>query len=1042
MGTISIGPPTGSQLKRYEQETQPFTQVPLDPRTEGSQNQAVITAEVSKQPSSVTGGGLPERERIPVVDAIGEGLDAALGPVARGFNEFVLTMPDALLNSAISGLESAGVVQPDTIDRDSLARLFNSGDYETQKVIIPYLLTKGTGDYVGPEDGAYEKYGRMAGQVVAGTVPITGVQQATANAGIKSGQLLRDATGKVSDKVRAAFLAGNVSAPAATAALETGYAAASGVGMQAEEDIFGTKTGIGGIVAPLSGPAIYYGGKALLTKAGNLSPIRWLTGQASEALDNRSIARGADPSGGKKGSQAQNEIEMAVQDAASSPDGFANVKRATEIEAELAPFTEKPPSLSPAEQTLDAPLLKSQERIEKSGDPDFTRTNLERKENVLRGIYRFVENKLTGSSTEDAPLYVFDSVSGKYTTLITKIDKQTGEVTDSLSQLANADTGAFVSINKAETGRNIRSSIVEAYDAVKKEGAQLANKLGINKNDKMAGLDATAEAKQAVKNKVMSKAGENALSYAGLPKLVRKFIESDLPRITFQDYKQYRDQVGGAIGEALAKGKMVDVRALAILSDQLDVLGKSYGKINEKFVDYQDWYSANVILPFERSGVVKVTARQGSKDKPTYLLPDEKVAEAFLKDTTTAKQFVEMYGDDVNKMEQIKNVVLDNIRTQYYKGERGFNIDGINKYLNQNRDVLNELGILEGLQNSSKMISDLTARNATLANRRKVINSNLTMKALLKATNQSDPDVLINEALKSPAALAGLRKIVMKGVDGVDAEDAGNAFRSAVLQKLMGKTGNPDFLSNPKQFKQFLNDNVRLLDSAFDKSHINDMYLVADAVERVTATDIGGGGAGFTPQDMITKFAAKFGISPENLSTRFLAINEGRLSPRTAAFYWASRAVKAKTSARADALFRDMMFDPKIAGMLAQENKVPPGSIPEPLKRKMLDYLFAQGYDIGEEDYRPEKADSVGIQLIPQGYDPAGETKQEGTVAPPAPVNPIVPTPLMPTPMDPTEPANIEDARLAPTASELFPGDPMIAAIERRKGGAGIMSAI
>ena len=48
----------------------------------------------------------------------------------------------------------------------------------------------------------------------------------------------------------------------------------------------------------------------------------------------------------------------------------------------------------------------------------------------------------------------------------------------------------------------------------------------------------------------------------------------------------------------------------------------------------------------------------------------------------------------------------------------------------------------------------------------------------------------------------------------------------------------PDAIENPSSFKKFLVNKEKLLDSVFDKSHIDNMYLVADAVERVLATGI------------------------------------------------------------------------------------------------------------------------------------------------------------------------------------------------------------
>jgi hypothetical protein len=70
------------------------------------------------------------------------------------------------INAIASGLESAGIVEEGAVDRNFLNRVFNSSDYRTQRVIIPYVLNYGVDDYIGQTEaeGNFDQYLRAGGQ--------------------------------------------------------------------------------------------------------------------------------------------------------------------------------------------------------------------------------------------------------------------------------------------------------------------------------------------------------------------------------------------------------------------------------------------------------------------------------------------------------------------------------------------------------------------------------------------------------------------------------------------------------------------------------------------------------------------------------------------------------------------------------------------------------------------------------------------------------------------------------------------------------------
>ena len=184
-----------------------------------------------------------------------------------------------------------------------------------------------------------------------------------------------------------------------------------------------------------------------------------------------------------------------------------------------------------------------------------------------------------------------------------------------------------------------------------------------------------------------------------------------------------------------------------------------------------------------------------------------------------------------------------------------------------------------------------------------------------------------------------LKAATTKGNDDISAEDAGHAFRAAVTERMLAKA--PDVMSDPAKFKEWMVKNEEVLNAAFDKSHIDNMYLIADATERILATGIRGG-QGVTDSDIISKFTGMLGTTPAGISNRFIAVQEGRLGSKAMVGYIVSRAIRQQSSARSEALFRESMFDPKIAKLLASEggDDVAEFGASEPAKRAMNAYLF------------------------------------------------------------------------------------------------------
>jgi len=1042
MSAIKIGPPTQQGQQDFQRNKAPNL-MPSDPRDPTldpgvTPAQAEVGVSTDVLPSRVTG----QYEDAPDEDYRGFVMNIpGVGDFVRGANDLILAIPDVAINAVAEGLESAGLVEPNVVDRNYLRRLFNSSDFESQKVVIPYLLHYGTGRFAGQSDqeGSIASIARSAGQAAAASLPLIGMQMRAAAAPTIAGSasVSTPSSTTTAQKVAETMVAPFRTSPGTAVAAETALGAASGAGAEAETQFLGTNTGFGGLV-PLAPAAIFYGAKKApgvkLAKQG----FSWATSKFKGGVDDAKVLTGkVDAAEGPEGQAALAKLGEDVTEAAATPQAQTNIQRAADIEATLGGYADAPITLSPAEATLDAPLLATQARMEGTGDATFTRQNNARKTNVLTAAERFIDGELTGSPVDDAPMYVYNMAKGTYEATYARIDAQGDEIANSWSLVTAADTGVYPKLSdRSAVGENIRTTIVNAQQSAKDDALKLAKKLKINDADPVGNRDATAGAQAAVRDALTTRAGKEAISYEGLPPLVRKFVEFKFKdgKMSFQDWKAFRDQVGSAIGVALAKGDNSSVRPLAILSEQLDNMATSYGKTNEKFEQFRLVYDKNVVAPFERSGVIRVTAKgPGSTgEQPQYYLPDEQVVKAFLSDTNTARQFVNLFGDKPADMRAMKAVVLDQIRDTAYNYNKGvFNPDKINSYLNKNREVLSELGLLDDLLDTQKLIEDQVARQATLTDRRRAIQGNSLLGAVGRAMKNESPDQLFKEALTNPAKMRELKTIASQATDSLTAEQSAQAFRAAITEKMLAKA--PDALSSPTAFKQWMVKNEEVLNAAFDKSHIDNLYLIADAAERVLVTGLSRG-KGVADEDIISRFTGALGTTPAGISNRFIAVQEGRLGSKAMVGYIISRAIRQQSGVRSDALFREAMFNPDIAKLLATEGgeSVAPLGASEPNKRKINAFLFNIGVDYGEGI----TGEGATQELILEPQMP----EQPVTETPPPPA-PVVPDPqpfiYAPTPgitTSTSKPPSFPTGNQASVGIEtLFPNDPTSIAIAKRR---------
>ena len=1111
MATLS--PPTEQDMLEYEEQEKGKSSVmPFDP-LEGGQAPVYpegetpnIPAIVENRPASETGKFLNvEGKRIPARGLRTQDPNFGLkmmGTFARGFNDIILPLPDAIINVTADLLTSFGKANPEDVDtpdktRNYLNRLFNSGDYEAVQEVVPYLLTMGVGKEIGPssDQGLVLDLTRAAGQGTAMSTPFIGLSSRaaplTAASGNVVGQTAAQQTGNLAN-VRTALFEGMfapyASRATATAATEATLGGVAAVGQELEDKFspLSFNTGLGALGLASAGPGLFYATKTLGSKIASFLPFSFF-GKALKGYDEFKVAKGdREVTEGEYGDQTVTKASSKeLKKLGDEYTGAIETDSGKLAAARTGEITEKiDVALTPAEITLDAPLLKTQLSAEKSGTPEFARANEQRKVNNLAGIKEFVQNRFTGDALEDGPLAILDTATNRVESILARVDKDSAEVTSKLAKIAEdalptAKVGA-----REQFGTDVRASLEGAIKVAKQDADAFAKRLKINDSDQWSGKAALAQAQEnllsgfkftakdgteeGVKG-IGTRAGDAALGADLRHPLIKRFLsytdDSGMEQVSFQNWKSFRGQISDALGTAIAKENSTDIQQLSALAKAWDTMGKTprFKETTAKFEEFQDHYLNNVILPFQ-SGIVQKVLTKGKGSQPDaviYKTSDESVADAFLKDSTTAQKYMELFSDDPAKVQAIQGMLLDKAKNVGFNATTGkLNPEALNKFANSNESVIRAIGLekqffggkTDKMKSGPDIIRSLLARQKQLSDRRAAITKN-RMFRLIKSADQKGqaPEVVLAEALnpKNPAILKQLYRSMKKENPLFELDGTLMAFRASIMDTLMGTAD--DAVKSPAAFKGRLEkiQNSKLLNGVFSQSHLDDMMLVADAYERVLATGIGEGGAGVTNSSILDALAAKTGTSVAGLSNLARSAREGRVSGKAAAAYVASRAFSAQQSARADELFRRMMFDPELAKLMtAQGPSV--GAISPAVKARLNAYMFSLGVDYGENVMSEEAAgpDLEQIQLEPSIKFELPEVDVP-TILPPTASDDdfaanFAANPFFNQNTGNSAPASVQTASVTKpktSVSQLFPFDTTGAAIEnRRNQNAGIMS--
>jgi len=978
------------------------------------------------------------------------------------FNRAVSFLPDAAINTAVRGLEAAGIVdapKESGNNRNFLERTFNAANFKEKEQILGFLNMGVPGTEI-PEVSLTEKAAGAAGVGAAFALPVIGAvsrgAQGSAFAGPLAGEISRrvmadpNKTNIAQEMVRQS-VASFANRPAAYVAAEVASSAVAGAVGEVEKEKLGFNTGIPALISGAFTSSLVEEPLNTLKAIALKTPTTYVARKGYEFVKNR-IDQANDPE--KAAAVVRSRIGPEFQKAVDEAVSRGDMQRAQEIADAFEAVGVTAPALTLAEKTLDSPLRKTQEIFQQRATSGDARNNMQRMQENIRRAFEFAVKTFPSTGDVPAEVIVQKNFPERFVDALTeRRDVMSKELASEGEGIAN-ETRTLISKfpssdrqTRVERGQAIQDQLVQMKDAAKADLLKTADDLGLNAQTELKSL---GELQTVLKEKFP----DTAITEGGVPSVVRTLRDFNGEGMNFSQYREMRENIGGLMGDAAAKGQSQLLGKLEIAKRELDGwaeknFGPNYGKWREEYLNkYQ--------IPFENGIVYKVTEQlPGSRPgKTRYALQGELVADEIFKQADSGRlgdvqEYIRMIGDDVPSMNNMRNVILDKALETSVK-------DGVvdptrlQTFVNRNKPVLEQLGIMEELVDANTAASVLSTRATALNERTKAIKKDQVVKLLDAYSEKGQtPEEFMDVLLKSPDQLGRF----YTRIQSFDDDGLVEGFRAAAMNRVLSSMED-----GPNAFADAMINNRKALEKILTPEGFRNVAVVNDALYRIRFAEKGVEGGGIDVGSVIKDIEDYIGTKIPSIGSYMRGMATNKQSATFLAALLGKNFISAQQQRAFDQMMTRSMYDTEFAATLATPvGKT--GVVPGPIERRMRAYMF--------ESLVPDL--SKDAEPVEVTYDP--ETKRfrrldngapmrvqgEGSATPPArgiPEFDVAPRPPQPVPARapvPTPPATVPtvpSALVEPTGNtitvrppgprssvdyeSLFPGDSLGSMISKQ----------
>ncbi len=569
-----------------------------------------------------------------------------------------------------------------------------------------------------------------------------------------------------------------------------------------------------------------------------------------------------------------------------------------------------------AESTGVPSLVATQKQLEREATDEFLNKVTQRRVNNQKAIENFIQR--SAPEGEVNPEIVVDAANNTVKLQGKKLEEEVAKVVQNKKDIASN----LPTIDKMTSGASIRDAIFKAKSAASMKMNQVSKELGLDNIDM---TDAFENWKTGVRENYNSVSRFDNVS--DKPKILKDIIaETEKVPTSFIDVKTLRERVSDELIDELssANPSRQKVRTLTMLKKDVDTLFESAGgEVGESLKAFRKQYFEEYVKPFETGAMFKSRNNDGTG---FFRTRDEQVADLFLDNPSSARQFRTVFGDGTPQMKNIEDAFLDKMRASVAPdGE--INDKKLIAFVNKNKDVLKELPSLQAkVANIESAQKAVIQRQSELALRQDSIERDALIKQITKyAEGSITADKVLESALKDERKMQRLLTFIRNDQDAI------NSLKRTVWERAT-KGDSADIL-------KFMAEHEKALTKLFSKEQFNDIQDITAMKAMMEVIPSQAGQAHIpTPLEHIEKMV---GMGVPQASTRWYALMTGRLSKSYLIADISKSILLAKGRANIENLLKDALYDPQVAREMATAVRV--GRLPEALGKRLSARVFALG---------------------------------------------------------------------------------------------------
>jgi len=418
--------------------------------------------------------------------------------------------------------------------------------------------------------------------------------------------------------------------------------------------------------------------------------------------------------------------------------------------------------------------------------------------------------------------------------------------------------------------------------------------------------------------------------------IVRRMnFESGTPgnaSVTFNDLMVLRSRVSDDLRDAVAGANpsAKKVRDLTDLGRRVDTFIETATQqadpaLAGKYKEFRQAYKLEYIDRFNQGAAFKVRQRDG---RGFYQVPDERVADQFLKDASGAKQFKRTFGEGAPETEALESAALDDLRQAAVR-EGEINPTALQAWMRKNAAVLDEFPNLRSrVSNIEDATTAMRDRNDVLTMRERRIGQAMLSRQVNSVAKGKDPQAVIDAAVKNPNLMGQLVRSVKKSPDAMQALQR-NLWEGAQAH------GSPDDLLS------YLKDNGPSLKQVLEPGHLQSLETIARATKQIQRVPAPAGRAIDTNPMQGIERAMGTGIN--QVASRAFAAESGRTSWRMVAIDLFGRFSRSHSRAEAARLMEEALYNPKVAKDIA--NSFASKRVDPATAKRLNTWLFTVGQE-------------------------------------------------------------------------------------------------